>query len=376
MNFESLRLRFILEIKLCLYNRSAVRYTSYILTSLIFFSLFSCRQKELFIKPDNDNLTYIGRVDFTNPERPVFMYSGVTIRTIFDGSSVSVILKDDSAKNRFKVTIDSVSHIFHTVKGDSVYLLADGLKSSVHFLEITRITEWHGGNTVFLGLKIKGRGLEYVPLHDRKIEFIGNSITCGYGTDVKSADEHFSYETENCLHTFAAYTAKNLKADFIMNCRSGIGMYQSYGGDTAFAMPKLYEQVVAGSRNRWDYSRFIPDVVVIELGANDLSSDVDSTKFIHAYTGFIKQLRDHYAHSKIVCLSGPANPGDTMRIRHWVNYVKGAVTEASKKYRDVYYYGLEPMKLNGGDGHPSSAEHKILSVGLTAYLRDLMNWKK
>ncbi len=347
---------------------------NYIILTLIIFSFFSCKQKELLIKPDNENISYIGRVDFKNPKRPVFMYSGVTIRTILDGSSVSVILKDDSAKNRFNITIDSVSHILQTRKEDSIYLLADGLSNSVHFVEITRITEWHGGNTVFLGLKIKGRGLLPVQPHDRKIEFIGNSITCGYGSDARSPDEHFSYKTENCLHTYAAYTADSLKADFIMNCRSGIGMYQSYGGDTSFTMPKLYEQVVTGSDDKWDYSRFIPDVVVIELGANDLSSKVDSAKFTNAYTGFIKQLRDHYAHSKIVCLSGPSNINDSLRIRRWINYVKSAVNESSKKFKDIYYYGLEPLELTGSDGHPSAAEHKKLSVGLTAYLRKLMNW--
>lgn len=346
----------------------------YIIFFIFLSGIYSCSEKDLYILPDNPYISYIGRVDFKNPERPEFMYSGVTIRTIFDGSEAYIILKDDSARNRFKVTVDSSSHILHTVKGDSVYLLADHLTRNVHFLEVTRITEWHGGNTTFLGFKIHGRGLIPVPPHNRKIEFIGNSITCGYGSEGKSHDEHFSYDTENCLKTFAAYTAENLKADFIMTCRSGIGMYQSYGGNTTFAMPKLYDKVVAGSPDKWDFSGFIPDVVVIELGANDLSSHVDSVKFTHAYLGFLEKLRGYYHRCKIVCLSGPGGLNDEERNQHWVNLVKGVVNEASKPFHDIYYYGLEPVGHNGSDWHPSASEHKKLSVGLTSYLSNLMNW--
>lgn len=303
------------------------------------------------------------------------MYSGVTLRTIFEGTAAYILLKDDSARNRFNVTIDSTEHILETVKGDTLYLLADSLKNTVHFLEITRITEWHGGNTVFLGLKIIGKGVLPVPPMERKIEFIGNSITCGYGSEGKSRQEHFSYQTENCLHTYAAYTAKNLHADFIMVCRSGIGMYQSYGGDTAFAMPLLYPEVVTGSPVKWEFSRFVPDVVVIELCANDLSSKVDSVKFTRAYVGFLKVLRGHYLKSKIVCLSGPGGFDDESNNQRWINLVKGSVSEASKNLENISYYGMEPTGHSGSDWHPNAEEHKQLSRGLTSYLRTLMDWK-
>ena len=159
-----------------------------------------------------------------------------------------------------------------------------------------------------------------------------------------------------------------------MTCRSGIGMYQSYGGDTAFAMPKLYDEIITGSDRKWDFSRFIPDVVVIELGANDLSSHVDSVKFTRAYLGFLEKLRGHYRYAKIVCLSGPESVNDTLRNRRWVNLVKGAATEASKSLNNIYYFGLGTIEYNGSDWHPSAAEHKKLSNDLTVYLRKLMNW--
>jgi hypothetical protein len=352
---------------------------AFILWIVISGFFLSCNQRKLFIEPDNSSIIYTGRIDFNDPKHPVFMYSGVKIRMAFTGTAVtgtavSVLLKDDSARNRFNIRLDSSEFTLITHKGDSVYLIADSLKNAVHNLEITRITEWHGGNTVFLGFMITGNGLVRVFPRERKIEFIGNSITCGYGSEGKSRDEHFTYKTQNCLHTFAAYTSGNLNADFIMVCRSGIGIYQSYGGDTRFAMPLLYEEVVSGSPRKWDFKKFIPDVVVIELGANDLSSKVDSIKYTDAYLGFLGKLREYYPTAKIVCVSGPGGMNDDQHNRHFTNLVKGVVAEASKKLERIYYYGMETTEHNGSDWHPSAAEHQKLSFGLTSYLKTLMNW--
>jgi hypothetical protein len=347
-------------------------FVLFIAAPLIFTS---CNQRKLFIEPDNPSIIYNGRIDFNDPKHPVFMYSGVNIRIAFSGTGICIILKDDSAKNRFNIRLDNSEFTLETRKDDSVYCIADTLINTTHNLEITRITEWHGGNTVFSGFFISGKGLIPVFPRKRKIEFIGNSITCGYGTEGKSHNEHFTYKTQNCLHTYAAYTAKNLDADFTMVCRSGIGIYQSYGGDKEFAMPLLYKEVVSGSRRKWDFTKFKPDVVVIELGSNDLSSNVDSAKYTDAYIGFLKELRGYYPAAKIVCLSGPGGLNDEKHNMHFQNLVRGVVTEATQKLDEIYFYNLEPTEHNGSDWHPSSGEHKNLSVGLTACLKSLMNWQ-
>ena len=351
-----------------------MRRISLIFSVALLGFLPACNQRKLFIEPDNASINYTGRIDFTDPKHPVFMYSGVKIRMAFAGTAVSVLLKDDSARNRFNIRLDSSEFILETQKGDSLYQIAESLKNTVHNLEITRITEWHGGNTVFLGFMITGKGLIPVFPRVRKIEFIGNSITCGYGSEGKSHDEHFTYKTQNCLHTYAAYTASNLNADFMMVCRSGIGIYQSYGGDKVFAMPLLYEEIVTGSPHKWDFRKFKPDVVVIELGANDLSSKVDSVKYTDAYLGFLDKLRGYYATSKIVCISGPGSMNDELYNRHFANLVKGVVSEASKKLERIYYYSMESTEHNGSDWHPTTTEHQKLSIGLTSYLKTLMNW--
>ncbi len=260
---------------------------------LIFSGLNSWGQVEdkSFISPDNKNIAYIGRFDFTDIQKPVFMYSGCAVRTIFKGTSVDVVLKDDSLRNWFAVIIDDSLFILKSDKKDNIYPLAKNLKKGKHTLQIIRRTEWHGGNTTFLGLYIdKGEKVITPEIKEKKIEFIGDSYTCGYGSEGKSHDEHFIYDTENNYLTYGAITSRALNAEYVTVCRSGIRMSYGNGRRTAFAMPVLYDSLAIGSKATWDYSKFQPQLVAIVLGANDMSRRFDSLTYVTSYLNFLRGL--------------------------------------------------------------------------------------
>ena len=46
------------------------------------------------ISPDNKCFDYMGRIDFENPERPMFIWAGSNTQTIFTGKSLSVIVRN------------------------------------------------------------------------------------------------------------------------------------------------------------------------------------------------------------------------------------------------------------------------------------------
>ncbi|MEO6328269.1 MAG: SGNH/GDSL hydrolase family protein, partial [Ginsengibacter sp.] len=269
------------------------------------YAAIAQNQQPVFISASNPNIQYIGRFDFSNKEKPVFMYSGSEIRTGFTGTSIAVLLQDDSLRNWFTVNLDDSTFIFKADKKDGKYLIAQHLADKKHFLEIFRRTEWHGGNTTFLGFNID-EGKKIIPLKRNKriIEFIGDSYTCGYGDEGKSREEHFSYETENNYATYGAITARAFNADYVTVCRSGIGMYQSYGGGKTFTQPLLYDEVVVNGKSGWDYTKHQPQVVVIALGGNDLSVDLDSVQFVNTYIKFAEKIRHQYPKAKIICAAG------------------------------------------------------------------------
>ncbi|HEX5153849.1 MAG TPA: SGNH/GDSL hydrolase family protein [Parafilimonas sp.] len=331
-------------------------------------------KKDTILIPASDNhIQYIGRFDFINRDTPVFMYSGCTIRTRFTGTSLRIHLLDDSLRNWFTVTLDDSLFILHSNRADGIYPVGNRLTNKPHSIEISRRTEWHGGNTAFAGFELdEGKNLLPAPRKKRTIEFIGNSITCGYGNEGKSHNEHFSYATENNYRTYGKLTADQLDAEYVAVCRSGIGMYQSYDGSKTFVQPLLYDEVAMNSKAKWNYQATEPDIVVIELGSNDLAKPLNSAAFINAYIQFIKTIRSNYPHTSIVCAAGPNEKGD--RSVKFQSYVNTAVQYFALTDTLVHYFNFSPIESNGSDWHPDVKAHEMMAAELTAHLKNIMHW--
>ncbi len=344
-----------------------MKYFLYIISSFCFFSVAAQSNR---ISANNSNIAYIGRFDFSTPDRPVFMYSGCTIRSIFEGSYISMIIKEQSS-NYFTIIIDGQIKNIKTNSTDSVYQLANNLTPQKHSLEIIRKTEWSGGNTVFAGLYLDKDARLFKPeIKDRKIEFIGDSYTCGYGIEGKSHDEHFSYETENNYTSYGSITSRNLNAEYTAVCRSGIGMVQGYGGKTEFTQPLLFDEIIQNSKVKWNYASYQPQVVVIELGTNDVSVALDENKFVSAYLQFIEKIKSYYPNTTIICAAGP-NPGG----EKWIllqRMIHRVVKESS--VTNVHYFEFSSFIPNGSDWHPNTAEHQRMANELTSFIKNLKHW--
>lgn len=326
-----------------------------------------------FVTPDDLNFAYIGRFDQSDPKQAVFMYSGCTIRTVFTGTFVEAVLRDAELKDFFAVILDGQPSVIATDRRDGTYVLAQGLPSRPHTLEIIRRTEWHGGNTTFAGLRIDSDATLLPPqVSTRRIEFIGDSYTCGYGIEGKSHDEHFSYATENSYLSFGALAARSLHAEALFVCRSGIGMVQSYDGNKEFNMPRLYDEVVQNKDLAWDFSRYQPQLVVIDLGDNDHAKPLDREAFIDAYLRFLARLRGHYPEAKIVCVVGPSPANETWE--KWQADVHAVVERRRATDPQVYYFGISNFELHGSDWHPNLTEHGKIAGELTPFLQKLMGW--
>jgi len=325
------------------------------------------------IPATDKSINYVGRFDFTNPETPRFMYSGCTISADFTGTSVAIKLMDDSLRNWFTVNLDDSLFTFESNDSSGFYQLAEHLPDTVHRISITRRTEWHGGNTSFAGFVLdQGKGLLLIPKLSRTLEFIGNSLTCGYGNEGESRKSHFEYRTENGYLAYGAIVARALNANYVAICRSGIGMYQSYGGDRDFVQPKLYDEIVVGSEAQWSYRDNPPDVVVIELGANDLVKPLDSALFVDAYVNFVKKLRTQYPEAAIICASGPTLPGDNTLT--FQTYVQAVYAQFSTTDKRIHYFHFGTIDANGSDWHPNLEEHKQMADALLPFIKRLKNW--
>ena len=340
-------------------------------------------QDSSVIDADDPFIQYVGRFDFSNPKKVIFDWAGVYIVARFEGSSCSIRLDDN--KNEYAVTIDE--HAPELLKTDSatkIYKVASGLKESVpHTIMIQKRTEALVGKGIFMGFILeKGKRLLMPDKRpNKRIEFIGNSITSGYGVEGKNHDCHFSPETENACMSYAAMTARALDADYSLVSYSGRGVVRNYGDKNKTSvnpMPSLYDRTCYfDSTKKWNFNEWIPQAVVINLGTNDFSTQPypDKKVFQNAYNKLINRVRSLYPHVTIFCMCGP------MIGEPCLTDIKEVVEQQLKregKDKDVYFVEIKRSMMNdsdwGCDWHPNIyGSLKTMNV-LVPVIKLRMNW--
>ncbi len=333
--------------------------------------------------PANDpNMEYTGRIDFSDSLAPKFSYSGVSIRACFSGTSVAAILNDDTGSNYYNILLDG--KLIDTLKvdvGQKTYQLASGLSNTTHEIELFKRTELTFGKTQFMGFVVDDDA-SLVPITNQRnilIEFIGNSITCGYGNE-GTLGEVFGATTENHYMSYAALTARNFNARHIAVCRSGIGIYRNYDGPSTGStdcMSNYYTRTFLYDENpKYDFKER-PDLVCINLGTNDFSTTGgDSARYVSNYLRLIDTIQTKYAMPDIVCLIGPMLSGSTLiNIRKYTKCI--AETATAKGKGNVTYFEMSAQGELGYaiDYHPTIAQHKKSTQELTAYIHSLKGWK-
>ncbi len=335
------------------------------------------------IDANNPYIQYIGRFDFSNPEKVLFDWPGVYICAKFTGTSCAVRLKDST--DEYAVTIDNRAPTVLTVNDTSdVYTVATALSDTIpHTIMIQKKTEAVVGEGTFTGF-VLDRGahlLPPAPRPGRRIEFIGNSITCGYGVLGDSANCRFSPETEDAGMSYAAMVARDLHADYDLISYSGKGVVRNYGDrnkTSADPMPTYYDRTCCfDSTLKWNFKLWVPQAVVINLGTNDFSTKPypDSSVFEAGYNRVIDRVRSLYPGVDIFCIIGPMVEEPCSR------YIAEVVKEQQQregKLKDVYFIDIPLNVMNDHDwgcgDHPNVYGSMKMADIIVPVMKLWMNW--
>src|SRR6185312_8610045 len=142
---------------------------------------FECSAQST-IKANDPHIRYSGRIAMTDSTAEL-SWSASSVKLNFNGTGISATMADERSDNNYNVIIDDkVVSVLHPLQAKKEYLLAQGLRPGKHTLELFKRTEWAMGKTWFYQFEFpKGtKVLPAPPAQKRKIEFFGNSITCGY----------------------------------------------------------------------------------------------------------------------------------------------------------------------------------------------------
>jgi lysophospholipase L1-like esterase len=367
--------------------RSKVFYYCLIVLNLNNFSVGQSKPNQ---KPRSTYFIYKGRIEKIAENSALLISSAASVTFSFKGNTADYKLKNvDSFEhhNYFCLEVDGIyKGRFKIEKGDIQSFSINTTENKTHLVTIYKATEASNGAILFEGNTANLTEITAVKKH--KIEFIGNSITCGMGNDAKEipcgTGEWF--DQHNAYWAYGSILSRKLDVDCLLSSVSGIGMYRNWNDEhiDEAIMPDVYENLYLNKDNSKPYDfKFQPDIVSICLGTNDLSDGdgikprlpFNEEKYVSNYIEFIKVVYKRSPKARIVLLNSPMLSGDRNLIL--VSCLKKVIDsfKKDKKHKKIQLFEYLPMQPKGCGYHPDIEDHKVMAAQLASFFKKLFDEK-
>ena len=370
------------------------------------------RQK--YIAADCRKINYSGRIDFSCPKSPMLIYAGSSLRFRFTGSHLSVIVSSFSFHCDIKIgyvldgkegtlTIDKNRLSYFDDNSELCDICFNKRISSAELeIPVDSDTMIHdfilfkrmGGTHLmtFEGAFIDESGdiTDQPPLPVRKLEFYGDSVSCGSVCEILECTGSIdpsgdTAQYDNAWHSFPMITGRLLNAQVHNISQGGMAVLNGTGycfGPGFPGLETIYSELQYMSyypESRWNFSDYIPDAVVIALGQNDSHCEGREDNDIHdsefrdrwksAYKTILRDLMQKYPDSVFIL---------TMTILYHNSEWDKAIDEiVSEMNSDRIYRFRFRRNGKGTPGHPRIPEQEEMACELAEFLNSFGNriWK-
>lgn len=361
----------------------------------------------------NQSYFLVGRFDLSNPNCATSSLLGSRIGVRFSGTSLALVASD-TGYDSLNVYIDGAATPQVVALAPSTtpqtYPIATTLAAGEHVAWFSKRTEgWQKdkldtskttGAISFYGVTLASGGTLLKPPapKNRLIEAIGDSGCSGYGVEqisTNAAPCQYTVGTQNADQSLFAYAAQATQAEVVNTSVSGRGVYNSYWiQDVNFQLPYYYPQTVSPNPSPvWNFTSYVPDVVVVDAGGDDLFGNSgegtfpDASAFLAAYTKLVTDIRGHYPQALIVCaLAAGASGNDKITLGTPIQQVvaaRKAAGDANIAYFEFFtgnpngwtsYADAASVFGYGCEGHPSAKGAQFLGQRLGAFLQTKLGW--
>ena len=308
------------------------------------------------------------------------IYFETAFKTLIAGDVLT--LKFDDDKNYIQLSIDNETPILIKKPGQLAYQIHN-LKVGNHTVRLEKITETQTNTGRFLGFyRDKNTQALAMPKRKRSIEFIGDSFTVGYGntskTRVCTDDEVFA--TTHSQLAFGPLVAKHFNADYQINASSGFGMVRNYNGHSPHKnLISLYPFTLLNNHdlyaNHWQ-----PQIVVIGLGTNDFSTDLNETErwktrtalqqdYINQYVHFVKSLHNAHPNTHFILMASDQLAGEIA-----TQVTKVVATLKTDGMHNVDSIIFSELDYQGCHFHPSTKDHAQLADSIINHIQTKDIW--
>lgn len=344
-----------------------------------------------WIPASDSRITFIGRT-LASGDSVKFDWTGVYARLKFSGSCL-YLTASDTKKNYFNVWLDRAmdtepDKIISIHSTDTTIVLFSksemykrfGRKQAggEHTVILQKRTEGEQGMTTFAGFSTDGAFYQAEGLRDRIIEYVGDSYTCGFGSENSVRTDPFLPETENQNKTYADIIARHFGADQIVIAHSGMGIARNYNDHLkGWYMPERYLQTFdADPETRWDAaaSPLRPDITVVYLGTNDFSTSRQPVRkmFTANYITLLKAIKSNYGENHPVLCIAPKNDSGMY------DYIREVQLTCGLKDIHVMVLSADVHDSEsdlGASWHPNYTGHRKKAFAIIPYVSTITGWE-
>lgn len=293
----------------------------------------------------------LGRPYYIN-EVPQFTWSNSGIEFSAKCDRLTIFFGENTALQPaiFKIYVDGVE-VKASVVGKGTTAIIENLRDKMHNVRILRISE--GSNCICVEkVQIYGRGPEFVKPVERKrlkLEFLGDSITAGFGVLADSEKMEYTTYEQDSTKTYAYLTAEALDAEIRTICISGEGICHSCGEHKGLPFINFFNRTTRGLEG-YSPDDYVPDVFIVNGGTNDKRTHVTSEEFIDGVITLLKDIRSKYPETPIIWMYG-------MMVHVFDEELKTAIEQFNRTDKNTHCLIVKSVNeyknQRGTYGHPN-----------------------
>ena len=341
------------------------------------------------ISPRDARFQYVGRFAFAGDGEAKMGFPGVTIRFVYRGPAPTVLFGAASPYCAFNLAVNGWEPVvIRLPEGRSELPLPSGPAPQGGWLvELVRRNENWQGIASFHGLVLPA-GCELLappPLPERRLMFIGDSITGGEAIDRYPPELDNTPRMANAPRSYGMLLGRALGAQVHLVSCGGRGVMRNWkgeGADRDVTAPQFFQRALPDDADApWDHARYQPDAVVIALGQNDLSSGwIEETAFTAAFANFLADIRKAHPRAAVLFTESPMRSEDPAtedgKKREFQRKCLRTVIAAAHAAGDtrVAFAPLHQFPGTPTNAHPVAFQHERMAAELIGPLRALTGW--
>lgn len=354
-----------------------------------------------------------GRVDSSYPGGVLLAWPGTSLTVRVTGASrvIATLYPSQRGQNNVVSAVVDGNTTTTTKLGSVKYNFVVTVPTGDHTVTFYKHTEGGNGGVLVNSFTTDGQFEKIVQEPARLIEIVGENAVAGGSADGPLATPSGTTcsqpinsvsdpNIQNAYNTFGPIVARSFGADYSIIAASNRGVYQNYDGSNGGTIPELYNFANPIDYNSsWKPSK-TADVVVINLGVNDVNYwlynsngvSANTDGFVASYVTLIKKIRALNPSAYIIATVGPVlsnyqcinstlttkactGASSELPLLSTVeSMVKKAITQSGDS--KASFYSFTPDSTNVSCNYlPDANGHQAMAKQLTSVVESLTGWQ-